>query len=150
MCLSLRLHLKLFLKKASLSQLLFDRLIDDYTGDKYYVNDGNDNNNSAIKPSSELPDNRTIGLVTTDDNNHTNNGSECRTLTIYGNNNKKAITITNLETMLIIIPTTTTIIVSSRMIIIVVSPPEAVKVSLQPITILSTVLQLGAVQLTLL
>ena len=60
-------HLKIFLEKVSLLQLHFDRLLDD--------NVDNDSNNSCVK-TSKVTNNRTIGLVTVDNDYHTNNRPE--------------------------------------------------------------------------
>ena len=73
----LRYRLKLFLNKTSLSQLVLDILFDDHD----YCDS---NNNSCTK--TPVTDNRTIGLVITDNDYHSD-GSECRTLTIFYNNN---------------------------------------------------------------
>ena len=80
------LRLKLFLKKVSFSQLLFDRLLGRNIKEKkllLLVDD--DGTNSTKTPAAT--DNRTFGLVNNTDDDYPDDSAECRTLTIYNDNN---------------------------------------------------------------
>mmetsp|Transcript_3715 Transcript_3715/g.4124 ORF Transcript_3715/g.4124 Transcript_3715/m.4124 type:complete len:188 (+) Transcript_3715:158-721(+) len=77
-------RLKIFLKKVSLPQLLFERSESKNNKKKLLLVHDDDGTNSRIKTPAAT-DNRTFGLVTDDD--YPDNRVECRTLTIYNNNN---------------------------------------------------------------
>ena len=83
------LDLKSFLKKVSLLQLPFDRLLESNNLKKLLSLVDDDSTNSIKTP--DATDKRTFGLINADDY-YTNDSAECQTrkcriLTIYNNNN---------------------------------------------------------------